>query len=109
MLELSEIIKRLSSFQMYSTRVWATIGFVILLGLTGCGMSAKQIKDNAEKEARKFAEPSGWTVVGCTGSDTDDNKYVSCTFNDKNGKPREAECAYDVNNSGCKLKNNFGL
>lgn len=107
MLALIEIMKRLSSFQDYRTRIWATIGFVILLGLAGCGMSAKQIKENAEKEARKFAEPLGWTVVGCAGADTDDNKYVSCTFKDKSGKLSEAECAYDVNNSGCKLKNNF--
>ncbi|AFY33693.1 hypothetical protein [Calothrix sp. PCC 7507] len=84
------------------------IGLTLLISLTSCGLSPQKIQENAEKEAQKFAQPLGFTLTSCTGYDSDQNNYVSCTFKDKNGQLAEGECAYDPSvNAGCKLKNSY--
>lgn len=94
----------------------AVLGLIaVLVGswLTKCSSS----RDEAEEEARSYAQKMGMEIKGvsCMNLDTDDNGYVSCTLNviEKDGKtsPVPIECAskWSFNNDGCReaLVNGF--
>jgi hypothetical protein len=107
----------LCSSELYSPKTFQTsskilfivpMGLTLSLGLHNCGLNPQKMKENAEKEGQIFVQRLGFTLISCTGNDSDRNNYVSCTFKDKNGQLVEGECAYDPSvNTGCKLKNSY--
>lgn len=77
----------------------------------GC-QSPSDIEGSAERNAKDFAAKMGIKYEGlsCSGSDSDHDGYVSCTFNMGEGKIQSFECGYDQvgavmgQNTGCKEK-----
>lgn len=106
---MNEIMQKTPYYKKVpKTLVIVPIGLTLSLALNSCGLSPQKIKENAEKEAQTFIQPLGFSLISCTGNDSDQNNYVSCTFKDKNGQLVEGECAYDPSvNAGCKLKNSY--
>lgn len=76
---------------------------LVLTTLNGC-VTAETIRANAEANLAGYAAQIGGKPIGCTGSDTDGNNYVSCDLKDEQGNIIQVECAYDVTNSGCKSR-----
>ncbi len=82
---------------------------LIFLTFLACTTTTARMA-SAERNARVHAEKMGWVVQGasCSGSDSDQDGYVSCTVSKKEGDSHAVECGYDEafaplgQNTGCK-------
>lgn len=88
---------------------------VVFLAIIGGGggigcQSPSDRQGSAERNAKDFADNMGieYRGLSCSGSDSDADGYVSCTFNLRNGQIQSFECGYDQpgallgQNTGCK-------
>lgn len=84
----------------------ASVGLAAIacVSLVGCGpyQLSPSEKDTTELGALKFATALGGTFVGCSGQDSDGDKYVTCTVKLPDATIKEILCAY--NSAGCKEK-----
>ncbi|HIK31541.1 MAG TPA: hypothetical protein IGS17_08410 [Oscillatoriales cyanobacterium M59_W2019_021] len=69
------------------------------IGLSSC---AKIFVGNAEKNLQKYAQRAGYTPIGCTNIDSDQDGYLSCDAKHPDGQTVALDCAYKPFDSGCK-------
>lgn len=83
----------------------------VTIATAGC-TSTSTISSTAERNARAFATDMGLEIKGvsCSGSDSDQDLYVSCTLNETSGQRTAIECGYDqtfapqfLTNTACKM------
>jgi hypothetical protein len=90
-MEYDPIMNRIKSLILTSL----IAGLVIIVPSCGVGDAA----DYANKLG------TGYTSLGCVGSDSDDDGYVSCTIREPDGQRSGIQCATghgSCNASGCK-------
>jgi len=104
-----------SSFSLVElTNVISIIGILCAIGAGGLGMGCVTTSDreaSATRNAKEFAASMGMEIhgVSCSGSDSDQDGYVSCTLNLSDDKLKAINCGYDQavaimgQNTGCKL------
>jgi hypothetical protein len=76
-----------------------------VLFLAACGGPTEltpQQRDIAEIGALKFSQAAGASFVGCSGQDSNNDSYVTCTMKKPTGDLVEALCSYK--SQGCKSK-----
>ena len=89
--------------------ILAILGAIIIGNFGGCVTTADRTSD-AERNARAHAAKMGWQITGvaCSGSDSDQDGYVSCTLGYPDGRSNAIQCGYDQpmallgQNTGCK-------
>ena len=89
--------------------ILAILGVILVANFGGCVTTADRASD-AERNARAHAAKMGWQITGvaCSGSDSDQDGYVSCTLGYPNGHSNAIQCGYDQpvallgQNTGCK-------
>ena len=57
----------------------------------------------AENGALKYATAAGGSFVSCSGLDSNNDSYVTCSIKDANQQMSEIVCSYG-STPGCKLK-----
>jgi hypothetical protein len=80
----------------------ATFVFVVtLLVAPSCGSG--EAETYALEHARKMGP--GYVTLGCVGTDSDDDGYVSCTIKGPEGEMIGVQCATGIAScaSGCKM------
>ena len=78
---------------------------------TACVTTNSRTSD-ALRNAKQYSNELGLHPQGysCSGADSDEDGYVSCTLSFENGSTKSIECGYDKpfallgQNTGCKVK-----
>ncbi|MBD2201693.1 hypothetical protein H6G33_10070 [Calothrix sp. FACHB-1219] len=78
------------------------IGLVIVCFVGGSAYlnsRAPEISESASNNAKRLVssistEENKWSVVSCSGRDSDGDDYVRCTIKSSNGEIKALECPY---------------
>ena len=94
------------------------LSLVLVLFTTGCteSINSDKAKENAIEFAQKLTASSKsftYDLIDCSGKDSDNDGYVTCTINKANNATNEEkieayDCTYSVlfgDSSACKPKN----
>ena len=84
------------------------VAAAMTLTLAACGpyQLSESERQTAELGARDIAERSGADFVGCSGSDSDNDGYVTCTIKGKSAPNATSDllCSFKNGARGCKRK-----
>jgi hypothetical protein len=78
------------------------LAILMTLALASC-QSAQQKRAVATSNAQAFATNIKGTVLDCSGIDSDNNGYVSCSVQGERATLHELECSTEPG-AGCKVR-----
>ena len=86
-------------------------------GFANILITTEQVQTSAERNSLDFSDRLEWKPTGsvCSGLDSDQDGYVTCTVSTESKEVKSLECGYDKNwapfgqNKGCKLKQFINL
>ena len=79
---------------------------VLSVALVGCQYDLQEVeKLRVQNAAQSFASQADYTFLGCSGTDSDGDGYVTCTAKDPaSSSIANLSCSYKSAGAGCKFK-----
>ncbi|ACB50868.1 hypothetical protein cce_1518 [Crocosphaera subtropica ATCC 51142] len=82
------------------------ITIILIIGLDNLleNPANRQIRQTAEKQLRLFARGYSLDAIDCEGIDSNENGWVNCRADDRQGQTVYLECPYQVTDQECRYR-----